>query len=490
MGIVRTVQKRCSTLTLGGERPIPAALGLAFFYAWNFASYFSEAVVADAGALPAGRMELGIPISFARMATFALIALLAGRLGHLCEKPRAGAAVACLGGVGAAAMAFSASGQGTGMSAAFALGMAASGVATAWALVVWGEAYSCLEGEGASAYVLASAGLGYALYLALSLLPPVLRAVVSCFLVPFCIMSAYAAHAGMDEVLPAPKEGSAGRYWSSIWRVLAAVYAFGVVFWLMYQVAYPSLGDSALNVNGSALLAFGLIAAIIASRHRFSFQIVYRLVLPLMTASFLIAQFSQEGSPLLSSLSGVLSMTAFTALDLAAYAAMAQASHRTGYSPTRAFALGRLVETSVVPSSYAAYLALGGAGQGTLQNPVFLMSVCVVLVLVSGLALSGQAAPDGAGSSEAAGAPAPGPMSAEVFARQCEEAARRYGLSEREEQVMLLVTRGRNIPHIAKRMHLSSSTVKTHVRHIYDKMGVDDRQAMLDLIEGIGLDGE
>lgn len=71
------------------------------------------------------------------------------------------------------------------------------------------------------------------------------------------------------------------------------------------------------------------------------------------------------------------------------------------------------------------------------------------------------------------------------FARQCEEAIRRYGLSSREAEVLSLVVRGRSVPHIAERLCISRGTVKTHITRIYQKFNVRDRQEMIDAIEQI-----
>ena len=51
------------------------------------------------------------------------------------------------------------------------------------------------------------------------------------------------------------------------------------------------------------------------------------------------------------------------------------------------------------------------------------------------------------------------------------------GLSAREREVLCLVADGLSAPEIAERLTLSSHTVKTHVRNIYDKLGVTDRAA-------------
>lgn len=60
---------------------------------------------------------------------------------------------------------------------------------------------------------------------------------------------------------------------------------------------------------------------------------------------------------------------------------------------------------------------------------------------------------------------------------------RRYGLTEREREVFLLLARGRNTPFIMESLRISKSTAKTHVRHIYQKLGVHTRQELIDVVE-------
>lgn len=48
-------------------------------------------------------------------------------------------------------------------------------------------------------------------------------------------------------------------------------------------------------------------------------------------------------------------------------------------------------------------------------------------------------------------------------------------LTEREREVLKLLAEGCSNPEIASRLYLAVGTVKTHVKHIYGKLGVDDR---------------
>jgi len=50
-------------------------------------------------------------------------------------------------------------------------------------------------------------------------------------------------------------------------------------------------------------------------------------------------------------------------------------------------------------------------------------------------------------------------------------------LSAREHEILVLVAEGRTAPQIAGHLSLSTATVKTHLLHLYDKLGVTERAA-------------
>lgn len=76
--------------------------------------------------------------------------------------------------------------------------------------------------------------------------------------------------------------------------------------------------------------------------------------------------------------------------------------------------------------------------------------------------------------------PEPDPNPAE---RACRELARAHGLSLRERDVLYLMATGITGKEIADRLTLSYNTVKSHIRHIYDKLDVHRKQDLVDLIE-------
>jgi len=50
-------------------------------------------------------------------------------------------------------------------------------------------------------------------------------------------------------------------------------------------------------------------------------------------------------------------------------------------------------------------------------------------------------------------------------------------LSPREAEIIKLIAEGLSVPDIAGQLHLAPTTVRTHVQHLYEKLGVNDRAA-------------
>ena len=66
------------------------------------------------------------------------------------------------------------------------------------------------------------------------------------------------------------------------------------------------------------------------------------------------------------------------------------------------------------------------------------------------------------------------------LAREIQERERTGGrpqLTEREQEVLKLIAEGHSAPEIGRQIHLSTTTVKSHLHSLYEKLGVSDRAA-------------
>ena len=69
------------------------------------------------------------------------------------------------------------------------------------------------------------------------------------------------------------------------------------------------------------------------------------------------------------------------------------------------------------------------------------------------------------------------------YADLARDVRERYGLTNREAEVLVFLARGFTPAYIAKSLVLSVSTVRTHVRNIYRKLNVNKREELIHLID-------
>jgi DNA-binding CsgD family transcriptional regulator len=72
---------------------------------------------------------------------------------------------------------------------------------------------------------------------------------------------------------------------------------------------------------------------------------------------------------------------------------------------------------------------------------------------------------------------------ADPLAMRAAEISKAHGLTKRESEILVYLAHGRSQPYIRDALVLSKSTVASHVRHIYQKLGVHTRQELIDLFE-------
>ena len=83
-----------------------------------------------------------------------------------------------------------------------------------------------------------------------------------------------------------------------------------------------------------------------------------------------------------------------------------------------------------------------------------------------------------------AGLASPAPSPAALPSSKAEA----LGLTERERDVLRLMARGRNNSEIASELFVSEATVKTHINHIFSKLGARDRAHAVILAREFGID--
>ncbi|MEE0706142.1 MAG: helix-turn-helix transcriptional regulator [Adlercreutzia sp.] len=71
----------------------------------------------------------------------------------------------------------------------------------------------------------------------------------------------------------------------------------------------------------------------------------------------------------------------------------------------------------------------------------------------------------------------------EFIQTRCEKIAEVFGLTPRESELLVLLGRGHGYAYIAETLYISETTVRTHARNIYRKLGISSQEELLALID-------
>lgn len=67
---------------------------------------------------------------------------------------------------------------------------------------------------------------------------------------------------------------------------------------------------------------------------------------------------------------------------------------------------------------------------------------------------------------------------------RCAQLSEEYGLTPRERDIVLLLGRGHSYAYVAGELGVSENTVRTHVRNMYRKLGIQSREELLEVVHG------
>ena len=377
-------------------------------------------------------------------------------------------------------------------------------ISFAFLLVACGEVYAALRARVAIVY----AGLSYFLaWVGCSLvgsMPQGLVCVVACLL-PALTCAFVMAPAGnaREEEAPAAAREPEARAADSLraaldaipLRVLAALaityFALGATW---AQAGSPQDYFQPSMVLPAAATSLVVMALCLALHGRVSLTGLYKvLMVGQVLAAFLLSEWAAAAQVAL-----VITLVGVKIVAWTLMAELASASEARGSAQAAlVYALGCLA--GHVGEGVAGVLgAFGLVSGGVMMIVVVLMVVGAAAFLFTGPTGGDAASPAGqgvpanqAGGAAPAGVQAPAPAAqvspspteAATLDAHIAELARSYLLSERETDVFRLWATGHTLKYVQEKLGLSASTVKTHVRHIYDKTGLHSRAEVVALLD-------
>lgn len=403
----------------------------------------------------------------------------------------------------------------------------------------WGARYS-LESRDVSAVVMVSFLVAYGIYFAVLLLyvatPFVVAAQVVVVFLPLASWGLWfwdaSARSGLaPEVFPssalstdiAGSPGSSGKAPGEVtagsrelhalpWRSLGVIAVAALVGNVMASVIMGTSceGADSLYPGGIALCACIATMALVpltAERTAFSIAQLYRITVTFSVVGLVaILVLGAAAVPV----GGALVQGCTLFFQPLVYVVVTRSTRLQGLSPLVAFGVGQaLISAVVLAGNLVGKLLFSMAG----RMPLLLSAVCGAGVLALFFMVVARAAQVGADEGEEAKGDAEetegasrrerdrtgesscsaeraleenkGPSARDEAQEEDPAAvfARAVGLTAREAEILGLLVRGRTLPYIANELFVTTGTVKTHVRHIYEKALVNNRQELLDKVE-------
>ena len=353
-----------------------------------------------------------------------------------------------------------------------------AGAGSALLILAWCEAYSCLNPVRAAVYLSLSMAGGVGLTF---LLQGFRDAYLQGWLLALPVLSLLLARRAWRS-LPAEDRPRPSGSMLLPWKFLALLSIYQLVAGMCAQ----RLGDEWLGLVGShstlatLIAACALFACAYFFSDRFDFTVLYRSPAVIMVCGLLLVPLFGFGG----SVAGAFCVSASTMLfNMVVMLFLFDISKRLGVIAIWLFGLEE------------ATLAFGWLGRGAAQaldgtlpagwgdSAVAVVAVALVaamtLLLLSerevgthwGIRFMGKQAAD-EGTSERA-----------RIIGICDDLAAKHGLSPRETEVLHLLAQGKSLSAVAGELFIAEGPAKAHTRHIYEKLGINARQELFDLLK-------
>lgn len=422
----------------------------------------------------------GVTMECADAATLLAVALLYRRIGSLRTRPAVRAVVlTCIGIVGCGLVA-------TGVLGSVPLPVLvacniAQGVGGALITLAWLEAFCELNLRNAC---IAFGGVSILGQLARSLLDiiggaPAMALSMACGVAGTLLLARerHTDHSAADET-PSLPVGP----WTIPLKpvILMGVYAFATALAIPVTHALPESGLalSAWYVGKVAVYLYILVVALVCFRHM-SMRLLYTVAI-VCTGAALLGAAGCAGW--LEEIARILSSLGFSCFSALTYIVFFDMAFRSGANPLWLFGLSRGVRVvatlaadaiGVMPGS--AQLLVGAGSSVFVVLALVLVGLSTAFATHEGFASLWEVTYKEKGTDH-------GSPSILTLADRCARIATLKGLTRREEEVLALLATGCTVRQVEERLVVSYATARSHVQHVYAKLGVHSREEAAELV--------
>lgn len=477
--------------------PVPFCfMGMGIFRVWTETLYANYQIDFPALDLPFTLPATG-PLSFldsysvfdlTAAVTLVLLALLSRRLAPLYSHPVAiTLTVVCM--VGSACINFASLLVPQVAGALFWPSIIAGGVGISLILMLWSEFFGCVGPLRIALYYSASVAVGCLVLWVFKGLSFWWLWVGACLVPIVSMLSLWRAYSTLPrDSYPQPYQGdfSFPRKPVAMMGIYTFVYGLrGTVF------SGPLAMNSGIGAFLGALGVYVLMSLMLTKGNgsdeepagTFDFSLLYKVAIPLMLASLLPLDRILPAGGLVTDTCALASYTILLVLTMVI---LGNLSYSYGVCAMWAFAIERAVR--LVASQ------LGRVTGETLRTTVgpdsvwlalFSFAMAGMLVLVAAILLSEKNVSSsdwGVVLKKSASVPGTQASERNRLAIKGRELSRRMGLTPREEETLLLMARGRTLGEMSRELYIGTNTVKTHTKHVYQKLGIHSRAELLEVL--------
>lgn len=340
---------------------------------------------------------------------------------------------------------------------------------TAFVILLWSELYGCLNPVRIALYYALSQLVGAAVIWTLRGFALPWLSLYTCLLPIASFAMLYKAFGTLStERRPAPVSARFSFPWKPAILVCVYAFAFGMQEANTYAFTGPHSGP------GMVTAALVVVAGIVLLGRWVEFGAIYSLWLPcMMMAALVLSLIGTLGAFWESFFVGL----SYGAAELFVMTMVGSICYRYGANALWLFGIERAVRMvamllgrSLEPIAHgwpvaAVVVAAAAVGTMLIVSEKRLTSDWGVVLADEGEDLLNLARRNALG-------------------RRCAELGRTYGMTEREEEVLLLLAQHKTAGDIERELCVAYGTAKAHIRHVYRKLNIHSREELFDLVEG------
>lgn len=448
-------------------------IGFSFWQAWWLLAMNTSAIIPQQPHMA----PLANPIFAITVFTtvgYLVVALVGMKFGAFSTHRRsyvAAALCAALGSIGLSL--FPMIGAGAVSSGLFYVSSLAFALGNALLLIMWGELWSTWASGRVGTCLIASYTFAFVLYLLICALPGLAASVISCLLPVASVVALYQAR-HEERRLASQVEYLAESL--SAWKVIVAAGAIGLIHgFVQCALKVAHFDESLLHLSqvASALVLVAILIYLLAKQPATASLTFYKPIVPLYIAGLVLLvilpfQWMFVGNG--------LALSAVFCVDMLVMLVSTDFAFRARKPVAVCFGFTLLAMRTGTTCALALVGVLELTGTFSVEILTNALLVCCIAI-----AFIGSFVFTSADLSKLYRAKPTSNVGADA-AEHVDAVAQACGLTPRETEVLSLLAAGRSVPYIASDLCIAESTVKHHTSSIYRKIGVSDRQSLIDVI--------